>query len=680
MAKLPLALLIIASLLPGSGRAEPEGRHLDLRQAQGYAVRTIAFKHLAHRPYKDKTLRAGMRTRKGQPFARRFFRSDLAALADLYRSAGYLGVQITTQQRLAGDKLHLTLLIDSKEPWLVDKVSLELSAPFDSLALQAMVKVQPGDIFRYGEVLRDERQLQSFFSDAGYAGTQVRNQIDWVADQALAQVRYLVHPGRKSYFGHIDINAAVGARLHTRRAFINRYITFKKGMPYDPNQVQRTRSQLLRTDLFRSVTLKTSIRQPSQTADTAATANPSAGDSLLQVQILLQEKKYRHIQTKALFNSKTEAQLGFNTYHNNWLGQGKRVGVLANLGRPLQQNSIYLTEPNLYRSGVDLTLSLGRIDEWDQKRVSANQNPALAVARLPPYDPVLAALSAGDQNQVADHLQAAFYTYQAAERRWLASAVLSRLWGREGTSLYLTRFSINLTRAKTRPVDGQTILYQAPASATSTSEPFARRQIPADNRWRQALTDAANTLDFVLEFSRDRRDNPILPTKGHFLRAISLYALQFSGRDTRVIDEQLEGRYYFPLGKGWVWAQALRLVATTSLRSGRPLPQVYWKELGGEGSVRGVERNSIQVTDGGRLGLNWRNEVRFRHKAWGLVLFWDRAGVWRHGRDVAWADMEDGYGLGLRYIKGIPFRLDLAWSGQTRRARPLFYLSIGQAF
>ena len=75
-----------------------------------------------------------------------------------------------------------------------------------------------------------------------------------------------------------------------------------------------------------------------------------------------------------------------------------------------------------------------------------------------------------------------------------------------------------------------------------------------------------------------------------------------------------------------VWAQALRLVKAASLRQDRVLPRTYWKEFGGEGSVRGVKRETINIANGGRLGINLRNELRFQQGQVGLVFFWDRAG------------------------------------------------------
>jgi outer membrane translocation and assembly module TamA len=162
------------------------------------------------------------------------------------------------------------------------------------------------------------------------------------------------------------------------------------------------------------------------------------------------------------------------------------------------------------------------------------------------------------------------------------------------------------------------------------------------------------------------------------LRASALYAVKVTGRSSQVVDGELEGRYYQPLGRHVVWAAATRWIQTASLQNSSAMPQAYWIELGGEGSVRGVERSDIIAVDGGRTGLNVRSELRLRAGGFGGVLFWDRAGVWRELNQADWSSMTDGYGFGVRYDLGIPLRLDVGWS-EDFNSREI-YFSIGQAF
>ena len=166
-----------------------------------------------------------------------------------------------------------------------------------------------------------------------------------------------------------------------------------------------------------------------------------------------------------------------------------------------------------------------------------------------------------------------------------------------------------------------------------------------------------------------------------------LVALELGANATSVLDGEIELRYYAPLAERVVAALAIHGTRTASLRSGRALPQLYWKIYGGEGSLRGVKRDAIQAVGGGRIGLNLRSELRYRHGTFGLVAFWDRAQVWHRSEDLIMTDivrpngMVNGFGLGLRYTFGFPLRLDIAFNDGFDQSQSMkFYFSIGQAF
>ncbi|MEE2727688.1 MAG: BamA/TamA family outer membrane protein, partial [Candidatus Latescibacterota bacterium] len=211
--------------------------------------------------------------------------------------------------------------------------------------------------------------------------------------------------------------------------------------------------------------------------------------------------------------------------------------------------------------------------------------------------------------------------------------------------------------------------------------------IPVDERWRDILTERSRSVSLTSELLRDTRDSRITPNRGSLLRMSGLVALELGANGTSVLDGEIELRHYARLSERVVAALAVHGTRTASLRSGRALPQLYWKLYGGEGSLRGVERDAVQAVGGGRIGLNVRSELRYRQGTFGLVAFWDRAQVWHQSEDLRLSDlvkprgMVNGFGLGLRYTFGFPLRLDVALNDGFDRAQPVkFYFSIGQAF
>lgn len=692
-----------------------EGREVTAREAEDRKVQRISFAYSGDKALKSKELRSAMRVQEGGRFSRRFFNNDLAVVLDLYRGRGYRNAQITRRTLVLDrrNRLHATIELDSGPRWTVGEVTVQGGQPFAAEELRTQVRLRPGDDLDYGQVLEGERTLQVFLNERGYPHAAVRN--EWLdhPERHAADVVYRVEPGRRMYCGEITIEDE--ARLHTRRRLIERYLTFDRGDLYNPQELARSRNLLARTDLFRSVFFHT--------------PEISGGDSLQPIHIRLQERKYLRLEAEGLLSvaeRRVEPRLTGSVQHQNWLGRGAQLGATGSWGRPLQGATVFLTERNVARTGADLTLSLGLSDEWTRTQVLGNPDDPRQYDLLTTNDSVLDGLLLFGGEEVArEYIRTVVYDYTSIERLLQASGTLTKSW----SEIYRSHFAVTYTRARNRPDAAERIHYTPSDLYGSAAEPdtagedlfpdddwfddedffpdegdgqtdgtgatdpdetfldYSDGLIPVDTDWRAILTDRSRSVNFTAEFQRDSRDDRISPTRGTFLRATGLYAIELGRRSTYVVDGELEGRRYQPLSEHLVLALAGQVTQTGSLRQGRALPQVYWKRYGGEGSLRGVERSVIQAVGGGRLGVNLRTELRLQVGALGVVGFWDRANVWRHAGELSLADlgrprgMVDGYGVGLRYVVGFPFRLDVAFNDGYDKAQTTWvYFSIGQAF
>ena len=692
----------------GQVGALQEGRRISLRQADGYQVASIRFLHLNKKPIKNSTLRSAMQTRAGEPLQRRFLRNDLTVIENLYRGKGYMGAKVVgkTMELDVEGKLHITIKIDSGRKWRVEAVRLDMGDSVLAGSLRQVLSTGPGKLFLYGKVLQDERALQTRLNSQGYAHARVRNHLELDSESRTARITFQVDPGPKLYFGAVHIIGVKGnaeRELLTNSALVRRHLTFDEGDLYDPEQLRQSSSNLARTDLFRSIILST----------------PAAAlqDSLQSVEIRLEEKKYVHLEAQFSLQN-TDPRVTANVQHGNWVGRGGRLGLDASLGQPLQGGKAYMTERNIFESRADLTVAAGLTEEWGQTQLWADPRDSLQFELLTTNDSILAGLLffAGDEG-AAEYISNSIYDFRSIERLWNFDGTLYRAWEPSSALTYQLHFSVAWAQSRSRPT-GPHITYN-PRDESADGEGFggdlfddenpfgddesqeeagdddeefgageqyeedsfvdySEGQIPLDRIWQRILVEQSSTINLTAGFERDTRDNQIAPNRGSFLRLTGLYAIQVGRRATRVLDGDFEVRYYRPWGRYLVWAQGLRLVQTASLRQDRALPRSYWKKFGGEGSVRGVGRDKIQAVGGGGAGINLRSEVRLRWKDFGVVVFWDRAGVWRHNADVDLGKMVDGYGLGLRYTMGIPFRFDVGSSRGFKEKR--FYFSIGQAF
>ena len=724
---MPLRLLAALALL-GSLPAEAAMREVELRDLDGrkVEVKRIRFVHPQEKPFGNPYLRTAMRTRAGEPFRRRYFRDDLAELENLYRGIGYLDVDIARKEYLLDgkDRLHIRLWIESGRRWKIGEVGLDLDEAHEALEgdLLRTLRSRAGGFFQYKTVIEDERALLALLNNRGYAQAQVRNRTGLDAKNKLAGVTYDVAPGRRMYFGGISIRERTGGKsLHTRSRLVRGLLTFRKGQLFDPHQLRLSRNNLSRTDLFRSVTLSTPAVAP--------------GDSLQPIEISLQERKFINLEALGFFNN-TEPGAETRLEHANWLGRGTRIGLRGYLGRPKQGAEFDITERNVFDSGADLTMTASLTDEWGRSQEYANPGDSTQFALLTSNDSILNDfLLFSGVADVEQFIWSSEFEYRSIERLLQFKSTLSKQWEPADAARYHSRAELNWNQSRTQPVLGGDIGYspgypeEAPPDGSSSVEsgtestdaddgdisgddalfgdddPFgdgedtsngddsgeecppgdldyACGSIRIDDTWHRLLTQDSNTLNLTFAFNRDSRDNPISPSKGTLLHARGLYAVEFGRKPTRVLDGEVVLRYYLRLHPNFVWAQQFRGLLTASLRENRDLPRTYWIKLGGEGSVRGVGRDRIQPTGGGRAGANVRSELRINSGEFGFVLFWDRAGVWRHLRQARWREMVDGFGFGLRYERGIPFRFDVGWSRNPddRRNNRRLYFSIGQAF
>lgn len=187
----------------------------------------------------------------------------------------------------------------------------------------------------------------------------------------------------------------------------------------------------------------------------------------------------------------------------------------------------------------------------------------------------------------------------------------------------------------------------------------------------------------------DRRDDPLSPTSGSYLKGEITPFVGVRG-STSGARGYLDARAYRGIGggEGVVLAGRLQLGSVVGASIAETPPDMLFLS-GGSGTVRGHSYQSLSipvgaaVRTGGRsfIGLSGELRVPVRDKL-GMVGFYDAGYVGANSWIDGTGGWQSGAGIGLRYQTGIgPIRLDVATPVTGVSASNLqVYLGIGQAF
>ena len=217
----------------------------------------------------------------------------------------------------------------------------------------------------------------------------------------------------------------------------------------------------------------------------------------------------------------------------------------------------------------------------------------------------------------------------------------------------------------------------------------------------------------IPSFLWDRRDDPVLPTRGWSSLAQLQYAFPVFAAKGDFLKVFLQQTQYLNLGSAGVIAGSVRAGGIQPFRhlSGRdpevppglPNADVFIDErffAGGGSTHRAYGRDLLGIrgqtlferpTQPGDFapvggdGLLLVN-LEYRHRVAGPVegtLFYDTGNVWADWRSIGLDDLRPGIGVGVRYLSPIgPIRLDIGWKLHRLHGEDPYavFLSFGNPF
>jgi outer membrane protein insertion porin family len=188
------------------------------------------------------------------------YETGLRAIADLYRSRGYLeaavGPAVLSYDPVDG-RMFVDVPVSEGPQTRVESVTFEGNLALASAALLAVTEAAPRPV-RPGlpldglaiEELR--RALQQHYTARGYTFCQVEPELVFSEDRSLAEVRYRFREGPQVRVGRV----LVQGNLATDRVVFDRLLSVEAGKPFTPKRVVASREDLLDLNVFSSVEIK----------------------------------------------------------------------------------------------------------------------------------------------------------------------------------------------------------------------------------------------------------------------------------------------------------------------------------------------------------------------------------------------------------------------------------------
>jgi outer membrane protein insertion porin family len=199
----------------------------------------------------------------------------------------------------------------------------------------------------------------------------------------------------------------------------------------------------------------------------------------------------------------------------------------------------------------------------------------------------------------------------------------------------------------------------------------------------------ARAASFVIDLNHDRRDNPLLPTRGYKLFSKVEVASAALGGNVDYLRVVFGGSYHVDLHGGRLLHFGLEQGLTfTPFGDANQLPFNKRFFPGGQDSIRGYQEGQASPLDakGHQLGAETYTQGNFEFEqllthSWSVVTFFDAVGMAKDRRDYPWSEELFSVGGGFRWRTLIgPVRLEYGYNLNPRAHDPMGTLQFSIGF
>jgi outer membrane protein insertion porin family len=237
------------------------GRYtIDYQIARGERYKLTSLELTGNRYFRKKTIVERLQTtpatwlryRQGR-YSERLLAQDRESIEDLYRTNGFLDVQVTSRVQASPsqkpNEQAVFLNINEGEQWLVNQLKIEGVEPERLEHLQGLLQLQPGQPYSENAVAADRDTLLNEFYNHGFPNANVEGSVELDKPARRANVRFTVHEGRQQFIRRIIIDGLES----TDPALVNTRLRLSAGDPISQGQMLDTQRRLYDLGIFARV-------------------------------------------------------------------------------------------------------------------------------------------------------------------------------------------------------------------------------------------------------------------------------------------------------------------------------------------------------------------------------------------------------------------------------------------
>ncbi len=269
---------------------------------------------------------------------------DIESIQSYYKDRGYLLFNNTsTQVALSDDKesVYITINIEEGEKFKVNEIKVLGDFTVKSEDLENYIPLKQGDTYSAAAMTFAEEQIETFLGFYGYAYAEVKTYPEVIPETNEVDLTVFVNPGNKFYINNINFYGSSETNDHVFR----RESRLQEGEALSSTLVERTKVRLQRLPFVENVKVE-NRRIPGE-------------EDKVDLDFTIEERGAAQISGSVGYNDLYGFVIQGNLSHNNFLGEGKNVGLGLSYNKAVQSINLSYSDPYFTIDNVGLGLSIG---------------------------------------------------------------------------------------------------------------------------------------------------------------------------------------------------------------------------------------------------------------------------------------------------------------------------------